>query len=56
LRLPSKPETAVSVRISTAPCCWGVDDVQNPHLPSWEPVLDEAAEAGYQGIVLGPYG
>ena len=30
------------VRISTAPCCWGVDDPKNPHLPPWQKVLDEA--------------
>lgn len=39
-----------------APCCWGVDDVKNPHLPPWEKVLDEAAEAGFGGLELGPYG
>lgn len=44
------------LRIASAPCCWGVDDVNNPHLPPWERVLDEAAEAGYQGLELGPYG
>lgn len=46
----------MSIKISTAPCCWGVDDVKNPHLPTWELVLDEAARAGYEGIELGPYG
>jgi inosose dehydratase len=46
----------MSIKISTAPCCWGVDDVRNPHLPPWELVLDEAAQAGYRGIELGPYG
>lgn len=44
------------VTITTAPCCWGVDDVTNPNLPPWERVLDEAAEAGYGGLELGPYG
>jgi inosose dehydratase len=46
----------MSIKVSTAPCCWGVDDVRNPHLPPWERVLDEAAQAGYKGIELGPYG
>ncbi|MDN3557850.1 sugar phosphate isomerase/epimerase family protein [Halomonas maura] len=46
----------MSMRIASAPCCWGVDDVTNPHLPPWRKVLDEAAEAGYQGVELGPYG
>jgi inosose dehydratase len=46
----------MSINITTAPCCWGVDNVNNPYLPKWELVLDEAAEAGYKGIELGPYG
>ena len=46
----------MSIKISGAPCSWGVDDVRNPHLPKWTRVLDEASQAGYQGIELGPYG
>lgn len=42
--------------VTTAPACWGVDDVNNPHLPDWRLVLDEAARAGYGGLELGPYG
>ncbi|ANT62851.1 AP endonuclease [Salipiger sp. CCB-MM3] len=44
------------ISITCAPCCWGVDDVRNPHLPPWEQVLDEAAAAGFGGLELGPYG
>ncbi|QRM57094.1 TIM barrel protein [Sinorhizobium sp. BG8] len=44
------------ITITTAPCCWGVDDVRNPHLPEWERVLDEAKDAGFGGLELGPYG
>ena len=44
------------ITITCAPCCWGVDDVRNPHLPPWERVLDEAAAAGFGGLELGPYG
>lgn len=44
------------ITITCAPCCWGVDDVKNPHLPLWERVLDEAAQAGFGGLELGPYG
>jgi inosose dehydratase len=33
-----------------------VDDVSNPHLPHWERVLDEAAEAGFGGLELDPIG
>ncbi len=46
----------MGISITTAPCCWGVDDVKNPHLPPWERVLAEAAAAGYKGLELGPYG
>lgn len=44
------------ITITTAPCCWGVDDVNTPHLPGWEKVLDEAQAAGSGGLELGPYG
>lgn len=44
------------MKISGAPCCWGVDDPNNPYLPPWRRVLNEASQAGYQGIELGPYG
>lgn len=46
----------MSIKISGAPCCWGVDDPKNPFLPPWEQVLKEASQAGYKGIELGPYG
>lgn len=46
----------MSITITTAPCCWGVDDVNNPNLPAWSRVFDEAAAAGYGGLELGPYG
>ena len=46
----------MSIKISTAPCCWGVDDPKNPYLPDWRLVLNEAQQAGYKGIELGPYG
>ena len=46
----------MGITVTTAPCCWGVDDVTNPNLPAWTRVLDEAAAAGYGGLELGPYG
>lgn len=46
----------MTMKIGCAPCCWGVDDVSNPHLPPWRHVLAEASAAGYSGIELGPYG
>ncbi len=46
----------MSIRIACAPSCWGVDDPQNPYLPSWKKVLLEAHLSGFKGIELGPYG
>ncbi len=46
----------MGITITTAPCCWGVDDVNNPNLPPWSRVFDEVAAAGYGGLELGPYG
>lgn len=46
----------MSITVTTAPCCWGVDDVRNPNLPPWELVFDEVKAAGYGGMELGPYG
>jgi inosose dehydratase len=46
----------MTITITTAPCCWGVDDVTDPDLPDWRLVLAEAAVAGYGGLELGPYG
>ncbi|WP_373414273.1 TIM barrel protein [Ensifer aridi] len=46
----------MTITITTAPCCWGVDDIKNPNLPAWERVFDEAAAAGYGGLELGPHG
>ena len=44
------------IMIACAPCCWGVDDVTNPHLPPWWQVLVQAAAGGFDGLELGPYG
>ena len=46
----------MGITITTAPCCWGVDDVRNPDLPPWERVFDEVTAAGYGGLELCPYG
>lgn len=46
----------MTIKISSAPCCWGVEDPNNPHSPPWQRVLSEAGQAGYRGIELGPYG
>ncbi len=44
------------LRIGAAPCSWGVEFAGDPRNPHWRQVLDEAAQAGYQGIELGPVG
>ena len=31
----------MAIKYGCAPSCWGVDDVNNPHLPKWTTVLDE---------------
>lgn len=46
----------MSIKITGAPCSWGVDNPKNPYLPTWLKVLDEASTAGYKGLELGPYG
>lgn len=46
----------MSFKIASAPCSWGVEDVNNPDNPHWQKVLDEASQAGYQGLELGPFG
>ncbi|MCY0964200.1 TIM barrel protein [Parathalassolituus penaei] len=46
----------MTIKIASAPCCWGVDDPKNPYLPPWSKVLNEAAAAGYSALELGPYG
>lgn len=46
----------MAIKICGAPCCWGVDDITNPNLPTWQRVMGEAHQAGYRAIELGPNG
>lgn len=46
----------MGMTICGAPGCWGVEDPKNPHNPHWTKVLEEAAQAGYGAVELGPYG
>ena len=46
----------MQLSIGNAPCSWGVEFAQDPRNPPWRRVLDEAREAGYRGIELGPVG
>ncbi|UWP57901.1 sugar phosphate isomerase/epimerase family protein [Ruminococcus gauvreauii] len=46
-----------NVKIATAPCSWGVWYADGtPSGTPWELFLDQAAEAGYQALELGPDG
>ncbi len=44
------------IRLGTAPDSWGVWFPDDPQQVPWNRFLDEAAEAGYSWIELGPYG
>jgi len=46
----------MSIKIGNAPCSWGVEWADDPRNPSWETVLMECQQAGYDGIELGPIG
>ncbi|MGI9484808.1 MAG: sugar phosphate isomerase/epimerase family protein [Geminicoccaceae bacterium] len=46
----------MTIRIGNAPCSWGVEFADDPRNPDWRMVQKENAEAGYQGIELGPVG
>ncbi len=46
----------MTIRIGNAPCSWGVEFADDPRNPEWRTVLRENAEAGYNGIELGPVG
>lgn len=49
-------DTENSLLIGTAPDSWGVWFPDDPKQTPWQRFLDEAAEAGYRWIELGPYG
>lgn len=46
----------MNLKIGTAPDSWGVWFPDDPKQTPWERFLDEAVEAGYEWIELGPYG
>lgn len=46
----------MTLQFGTAPDSWGVWLPDHPSQPSWKQFLDEAQEAGYHLIELGPYG
>ncbi len=46
----------MSIHLGIAPCSWGIEDITNKNNPSWQRVMDEASQTGFNGIELGPYG
>lgn len=52
----SGPDNPQGLRIGTAPDSWGVWFPEHPRQIPWERFLDEAQQAGYHWIELGPYG
>jgi inosose dehydratase len=46
----------MTIRIGNAPCSWGIEFASDPRYPTWQRVLDECRDAGYEGIELGPIG
>jgi inosose dehydratase len=46
----------VSIKVGTAPDSWGVWFPSDSRQTPWQRFLDEAAEAGYNAIELGPFG
>lgn len=46
----------MKLRLSNAPCSWGVEFAGNPDNPPWHKVLDDIRDAGYGATELGPLG
>lgn len=44
------------IRFGNAPTSWGIEKPADPAYPLWQTVLDQVAEAGYDGLELGPRG
>ena len=46
----------MAIKVGTGPDSWGIWFPDDPKQTPWHRFLDEAAEAGYEWIELGPYG
>lgn len=44
------------IRLSNAPCSWGIEFADNVNNQPWQHVLGEMSSAGYQATELGPLG
>jgi len=46
----------MKLKLSNAPCSWGIEFADSPANPLWSTVLDEIQAAGYSATELGPLG
>ncbi len=45
------------IHLASAPVSWGImEETDNTHWPTWQKVLDEISQLGFEGTELGPYG
>ncbi len=48
---------ATPIRLASAPVSWGImEETDSTHWPTWQKVLDEIQQLGFDGTELGPYG
>ncbi len=46
-----------AIHLASAPVSWGImEETDTSHWPTWQRVLDEIAQLGFDGTELGPYG
>src|SRR5262249_19524267 len=46
-----------AIHLASAPVSWGImEETDSTHWPTWNQVLDEIAQLGFNGTELGPYG
>jgi inosose dehydratase len=46
-----------AIHLASAPVSWGImEETDNTHWPTWDKVLDEISQLGFEGTELGPYG
>jgi inosose dehydratase len=46
-----------AIHLATAPVSWGImEETDSTHWPTWQQVLNEIAQLGFNGTELGPYG
>jgi inosose dehydratase len=46
-----------AIHLASAPVSWGImEETDDSHWPTWQKVLDEISQLGFEGTELGPYG